>query len=174
GPSRHRFSHRSLPAGRHPQAKSSSGRGFAPHCGNARVGYQGLRITSSCSLAGKSPDGKGIPSGQIEPAELTQTAGLERRGKKIRERTGTTRRCHRRSRQDQRWNALSSVSGKHFVEAEQSSEAGKVAAAIFATVEGHAQDRMQWTLAAIFICFAEREIGVKQATELLQKAAQTA
>src|SRR5206468_6205889 len=48
--------------GRHPQAKSSSGRGFAPHCGNARVGYQGLRITSTCSLAGKSPDGKGIPS----------------------------------------------------------------------------------------------------------------
>ncbi len=54
---------------------------------------------------------------QIEPPALTQTAGLERRGKKIRERTGTTRRCHRRSRQDQRWNALSSVSGKHFVEA---------------------------------------------------------
>jgi len=41
-------------------------------------------------------------------------------------------------------------------------------------VEGYAQDRMQWTLAALFICFAEREIGVKQATELLQNASQTA
>src|SRR5207244_13428082 len=125
-------------------------------------------------LAVTSPAVKVLPSSPTEPSALTKTARLERRGKKIRERTGTTRRCHRRSRQDQRWNALSSVSGKHFVEAEQSSEAGKVAAAILAIVEGYAQDRMQWTLAALFIWFADREIGVKQATELLQNASQTA
>src|SRR5439155_1615544 len=99
-PSGHSFSQRSISRGRHPRAKSSSGHGFAPYCRNARVGYQGLCITSTRGPTGKSEDGKGISSGQIEPPALTQTAGLERRGKKIRERTGTTRRCHRRTRQE--------------------------------------------------------------------------
>ena len=94
-------------------------------------------IASTGGIAGEGADRKGISPSEIEPAALAQAARIRRRRKEICPRTGATRDCNRRRRQDKRWNARPSISGKRFVEAQRSSQVGKVVAPIFPRVEGY-------------------------------------